>query len=169
MNAWLPKNSNLTQAKIFLLRKNISFGLGLNFWLVRPSGKTCQDTISVWTLKYLHKHPGPPFQIREGPGSFSRFHCYYLNIQVLLWCEKEDQFALVGITVKNLQEIGTWGGKNWKKKLFEIFFFKVRKKMFKILGAKNRRKNLHKHPGPPFQIRGGPGSFSNALIWSTNV
>ena len=46
--------------------------------------------------------------------------------------------------------------------LFEIFFFKVRKKMFKILGAKNRRKNLHKHPGPPFQIREGPGSFSNA-------
>jgi len=39
MNAWLPKNLNLTQAKIFLLRKNISFGLGLNFWLVRPSGK----------------------------------------------------------------------------------------------------------------------------------
>ena len=36
VNAWLPKNSNLTQAKIFLLRKNISFGLGLNFWLVRP-------------------------------------------------------------------------------------------------------------------------------------
>ena len=36
--------------------------------------------------------------------------------------------------------------------------------MFKILGAKNRRKNLHKHPGPPFQIRGGPGSFSNAWI-----
>jgi hypothetical protein len=35
MNAWLPKNLNLTQAKIFLLRKNISFGLGLNFWLVR--------------------------------------------------------------------------------------------------------------------------------------
>ena len=34
--------------------------------------------------------------------------------------------------------------------------------MFKILGAKNRRKNLHKHPGPPFQIREGPGSFSNA-------
>ena len=34
--------------------------------------------------------------------------------------------------------------------------------MFKLLGAKNRQKNLHKHPGPPFQIRGGPGSFSNA-------
>jgi hypothetical protein len=34
MNPWLPKNLNLTQAKIFLLRKNIS-GLGLNFWLVR--------------------------------------------------------------------------------------------------------------------------------------
>ena len=34
--------------------------------------------------------------------------------------------------------------------------------MFKILGAKNRRKNLHNHSGPPFQIRGGPGSFSNA-------
>ena len=34
--------------------------------------------------------------------------------------------------------------------------------MFKILGAKNRQKNLLKHPGPPFQIRGGPGSFSNA-------
>ena len=29
MNAWLPKNSNLTQAKM-------SFGLGLNFWLVHP-------------------------------------------------------------------------------------------------------------------------------------
>jgi hypothetical protein len=37
MNAWLPKNLNLTQAKIFLLRKNISFGLGLNFWLVRQA------------------------------------------------------------------------------------------------------------------------------------
>ena len=37
--------------------------------------------------------------------------------------------------------------------------------MFKILGAKNRRKNLHKHPGPPIQIRGGPGSFSNASIY----
>ena len=41
--------------------------------------------------------------------------------------------------------------------------------MFKILGAKNRRKNLHKHPGPPIQIREGPGSFSNAqskdLAW----
>ena len=30
------------------------------------------------------------------------------------------------------------------------------------MGAKNRRKYLHKHPGPPFQIRGGPGSFSIA-------
>ena len=39
MNAWLPKTSNLTQAKIFLLRKNISFGLGLNFWLVRQDMK----------------------------------------------------------------------------------------------------------------------------------
>ena len=37
--------------------------------------------------------------------------------------------------------------------------------MFKIWGAKNRRTNLHKHPGPPFQIRGGPGSFSNAWIF----
>ena len=36
--------------------------------------------------------------------------------------------------------------------------------MFKILGAKNRQKNLHKHPGPPFQIREGPGSFSNLEI-----
>ena len=36
--------------------------------------------------------------------------------------------------------------------------------MFKILGAKNRRKNLHKHPGPPFQIKGGPISFSP--IWT---
>ena len=35
--------------------------------------------------------------------------------------------------------------------------------MFKILGAKNRRKNLHKHPSPPFKIRGGPGSFSIAV------
>ena len=30
--------------------------------------------------------------------------------------------------------------------------------------AKNRRKNLHKHPGPPFQIRPGPGCFSIALF-----
>ena len=36
--------------------------------------------------------------------------------------------------------------------------------MFKILGAKNRRKNLHKHPGPTFQIRPGPGYFSRADI-----
>ena len=36
--------------------------------------------------------------------------------------------------------------------------------MFKIWGAKNRRTNLHKHLGPPFQIRGGPGSFSNAIF-----
>ena len=66
--------------------------------------------------------------------------------------------------LKNLQEIGTWGiiEKKKKKKRCLIFFFKVRKKMFKILGAKNRRKNLHKHPGTPFQIRRGPGSFSNA-------
>jgi hypothetical protein len=42
MNAWLTKNSNLTQAKIFLLfllRKNISFGLGLNLWLVHQAQK----------------------------------------------------------------------------------------------------------------------------------
>ena len=36
MNAWLPKNLSLTQAKI--LSKNISFGLSLNFWIVRLSG-----------------------------------------------------------------------------------------------------------------------------------
>ena len=48
------------------------------------------------------------------------------------------------------------------KKLLEISFLEVRKKMFKILGAKNCRKNLHKYSGPPFQIRGGPGSFSIA-------
>ena len=52
----------------------------------------------------------------------------------------------------------------------KYFFLKLEKKMFKILAAKNRRKNLHKHPGPPFQIRGGPGSFSIAklsvvLLW----
>ena len=33
---------------------------------------------------------------------------------------------------------------------------------FKILCAKNRRKNLHKHPGPTVQIRPGPGYFSRA-------
>ena len=27
--------------------------------------------------------------------------------------------------------------------------------MFKILGAKNRRKNLHKHPGPPLRLDQG--------------
>ena len=36
------------------------------------------------------------------------------------------------------------------------------KKMLKNIFAKNRRKNLHKHPGPPFQIRPGPGYFSRA-------
>ena len=41
--------------------------------------------------------------------------------------------------------------------------FEKKEKMFKILGAKNRRKYLHKHPGPPFQIRGGPGCFSIAV------
>ena len=41
--------------------------------------------------------------------------------------------------------------------------------MFKILGAKNRRKNLHKHPGLPFQIRGGPGSFSNAKFLKMTI
>ena len=35
---------------------------------------------------------------------------------------------------------------------------------FKILGAKNRRKNLHKHPGPTLQIRPGPGYFSRAAL-----
>ena len=42
--------------------------------------------------------------------------------------------------------------------------------MFKILGAKNRQKNLHTHPGLPFQIRGEPGSFINAesLVRSLN-
>ena len=39
-------------------------------------------------------------------------------------------------------------------------------KNFKILGAKNHRKYLHKHSGPPFQIRGGPGSFSIAQTGS---
>ena len=39
---------------------------------------------------------------------------------------------------------------------------KKKKKNSYILGAKNHRKYLHKHPGPPFQIRGGPGSFSIA-------
>ena len=57
--------------------------------------------------KNLHKHPGPPFHIRGGPGSFSWFHYYYSTIQVLLSSGKEDQFALVGITIKDLQEIGT--------------------------------------------------------------
>ena len=30
-----------------------------------------------------------------------------------------------------------------------------------MLGAKNHRKNLHKHPGPTFQIRSGAGHFSS--------
>ena len=36
-------------------------------------------------------------------------------------------------------------------------------KKIKVLGAKSCRKNLHKDPGPPFQIRPGPGCFSIAL------
>ena len=39
----------------------------------------------------------------------------------------------------------------------------MKNKVFKIVGAKNRRKNLHKHPGPTFQIRPGPGYFSSNL------
>ena len=35
-------------------------------------------------------------------------------------------------------------------------------KNFKILGAKNHRKYINKNSGTPFQIRGGPGSFSIA-------
>ena len=33
-----------------------------------------------------------------------------------------------------------------------------------ILGAKDRRKKLHKYPGNPFQIRPGPGYFSIARM-----
>jgi hypothetical protein len=43
----------------------------------------------------------------------------------------------------------------------EFYFHKV----FKILGAKNRRKtphNQHKHLGPTFEIRPGLGCFSRA-------
>ena len=64
--------------------------------------------------------------------------------------------------------MGNVYSKSVRKKMFEIYFLQKLgkemdfKKKFKILGAKNRRKNLHKHPGPPFQIRGGPGSFSIA-------
>ena len=36
------------------------------------------------------------------------------------------------------------------------------KKVLKNIFAKNRRKNLHKHPGPPFQIRPGQGYLSIA-------
>ena len=39
---------------------------------------------------------------------------------------------------------------------------KIEEKVLKNIFAKNRRKNLHKHPGPPFQIRPGPGYFSRA-------
>ena len=44
--------------------------------------------------------------------------------------------------------------KNLKKKNYKL----------KNIFAKNRRKNLHKHPGPPFQIRPGPGYFSRAKL-----
>ena len=43
------------------------------------------------------------------------------------------------------------------------------KKKLKILGAKNRQKNLHKHPGPTFQIRGGPGCFSIARYFIVQI
>ena len=35
----------------------------------------------------------------------------------------------------------------------------------KNIFAKNRQNNLHKYPGPPFQIRPGPGYFSRAGFW----
>ena len=60
----------------------------------------------IWGAKNrrtnLHKHLGPPFQIRGGTGSLSRFHCYYQNIQVLLCSEKEDQDACVGFSKLNI-------------------------------------------------------------------
>ena len=43
-----------------------------------------------------------------------------------------------------------------KKNIFKKKYIYI---TFKILGAKNRRKNLHKHPGPALQIRPGPGYF----------
>ena len=39
---------------------------------------------------------------------------------------------------------------------------RIKKKMLKNIFAKNHQKNLHKHPGPPFQIRPGQGYFSRA-------
>ena len=47
--------------------------------------------------------------------------------------------------------------KDFSKKQ-EFYFHKV----LKILGAKNRWKNLHNHPGPTFQITPRPGYFSRA-------
>ena len=60
------------------------------------------------------------------------------------------------------------------KFVWNVFFLKLGKKKLKNLYklknifAKNRRKNLHKHPGPPFQIRPGPGYFSRAGICETH-
>ena len=49
--------------------------------------------------------------------------------------------------------------KDFSKKQ-EFYFHKV----LKILGAKNRWKNLTKHPGSTFQITPRPGYFSRAGI-----
>ena len=46
---------------------------------------------------------------------------------------------------------------------------RIKKKMLKNIFAKNHRKNLHKHPGPPFQIRPGQGYFSRAEIFDFYV
>ena len=38
-----------------------------------------------------------------------------------------------------------------------------------MLCAKNWQKNLHKHPGPTFQLRPGPGCFSRADLSSHDL
>ena len=77
MNAWLPKNLNLTQAKIFLRSKNISFGLGLNFWLVRQDMKYLLWNKNQSCLCNLLKNPGAPFSNQSAPGFFSSYQLLY--------------------------------------------------------------------------------------------
>ena len=54
-----------------------------------------------------------------------------------------------------------------KNKDFSKKIFCIKKEMrilLSCLGARNCRKNLHKHPGPLFQMRpGGLGCFSIAM------
>jgi hypothetical protein len=81
--------------------------------------------------KNLHKHPGPPFQNRPGPGYFSN---YIIICTTKISRPCSDLRRRAGF----IQALFEYEKKN-----------EIEEKVLKNIFAKNRRKNLHKHPGPP--------------------